>query len=158
MGELSTSPPPVVDSDLAELLSPSQVRCFMDCQVRWWFKYGLKFPDSPNGKMVLGRAVHAALTQNLQKLDTYEDFLFPESRDIPDSGLQNGNRRNSEMTKTQRTRACGKTWSPNTWNNKHRDSTRRSRDARRRSDRWHECRVDRSDRCGRSDHRHQDGK
>jgi len=22
----------------AELLSPSQVRCFMDCQIRWWFK------------------------------------------------------------------------------------------------------------------------
>jgi len=42
MGELSTSPPSAVDSDLAELLSPSQVRCFMDCQVRWWFKYGLK--------------------------------------------------------------------------------------------------------------------
>jgi hypothetical protein len=30
MGELSTSPQVVVDSDLAELLSPSQVRCFME--------------------------------------------------------------------------------------------------------------------------------
>ena len=78
MGELTASPPSVVDSDMAELLSPSQVRCFMDCQVRWWFKYGLKYPDPPTGKMVLGRAVHAALTQNFaQKLDTYEDLPVP---------------------------------------------------------------------------------
>src|SRR5258706_5057499 len=78
MGELSASLPSVVDSGLAELPSPSQVRCFMDCQVRWWFKYGLKYPDPPTGKMVLGKAVHAALTQNFaQKLDTYEDLSVP---------------------------------------------------------------------------------
>ena len=83
MGELSASPPSVVDSDLADLLSPSQVRCFMDCQVRWWFKYGLRYPDPPNGKMALGRAVHAALTQNFaQKLDTYEDLPVPGVRAI----------------------------------------------------------------------------
>jgi hypothetical protein len=78
MGELTASPHAIIDSDLAELLSPSQVRCFMDCQVRWWFKYGLKYPDPPTGKMVLGKAVHAALTQNFaQKLDTYEDLPVP---------------------------------------------------------------------------------
>jgi hypothetical protein len=87
MGELTDSPHPVIDSDLAELLSPSQVRCFMDCQVRWWFKYGLKYPDPPTGKMALGKAVHAALAENFaQKLDSYEDLptlgvrgLFRES-------------------------------------------------------------------------------
>jgi hypothetical protein len=25
--------------------SLSQLRCFMDCQIRWWFKYFLKVPD-----------------------------------------------------------------------------------------------------------------
>ena len=87
MGELTARPYVVIDSDLGELLSPSQVRCFMDCQVRWWFKYGLKYPDPPTGKMVLGKAVHAALTENFaQKLDSYEDLpvsgvraLFRES-------------------------------------------------------------------------------
>ena len=87
MGELSLVTHPVVDSDLGDLLSPSQVRCFMDCQVRWWFKYGLKYPDPPTGKLALGRAVHAALAQNFaQKLDSYEDLpvsgvraLFRES-------------------------------------------------------------------------------
>jgi hypothetical protein len=33
----------------------------------------LKYPDLANGKMILGRAVHAALTQNFaQKLDSYQ--------------------------------------------------------------------------------------
>ena len=58
-----------------KMLSPSQVRCFMDCQMRWWFKYALKYADPPTGKMALGRAVHAALTQNFaQKVETQEDL------------------------------------------------------------------------------------
>jgi hypothetical protein len=69
------------------VLSPTQVRCFMDCHARWWFKYNLKHPDPPNGNLALGRAVHWALTQNFtQKIETYEDLplfgvlaLFRES-------------------------------------------------------------------------------
>ena len=62
----------------AEILSPSQVRCFMDCQVRWWFKYKLRVPEPPTGKMALGKAVHAALAHNFeQKLDTREDLPVP---------------------------------------------------------------------------------
>jgi PD-(D/E)XK nuclease superfamily len=58
-----------------KVLSPSQVRCFMDCQMRWWFKYALKHADPATGKMALGRAVHAALTQNFaQKVETQEDL------------------------------------------------------------------------------------
>jgi RecB family exonuclease len=57
------------------MLSPSQVRCFMDCQMRWWFKYALRYADPATGKMALGRAVHAALTQNFaQKVETQEDL------------------------------------------------------------------------------------
>src|SRR3954471_7791592 len=66
---------PDTNAPLAELLSPSQVRCFMDCQVRWWFKYSLKYADSVTGKMALGRAVHTAIAQNfVQKLETHEDL------------------------------------------------------------------------------------
>jgi CRISPR/Cas system-associated exonuclease Cas4 (RecB family) len=62
-------------TELAEVLSPSQVRCFMDCQVRWWFKYGLRYPDPSTGNLALGRAVHAALAQNFeQKMQSYEDL------------------------------------------------------------------------------------
>src|SRR5215471_634881 len=66
---------PVQNSEPAEVLSPTQVRCFMDCNARWWFKYILKQPDPPNGNLALGRAVHAALTHNFaQKIETYEDL------------------------------------------------------------------------------------
>lgn len=62
-------------TELAEVLSPSQVRCFMDCQARWWFKHVLRYRDPSNGKLALGRAVHAALTQNFaQKMESYEDL------------------------------------------------------------------------------------
>ncbi len=58
-----------------KMLSPSQVRCFMDCQMRWWFKYALKHADPATRKMALGRAIHAALTQNFaQKVETQEDL------------------------------------------------------------------------------------
>ena len=62
-------------AELAAVLSPSQVRCFMDCQARWWFKHGLRYPDPPTGKIALGRAVHASLAQNFtQKMESYEDL------------------------------------------------------------------------------------
>ena len=37
------------DQNGIRALSPSQVRTFMDCQMRWWFKYGLKVPDPACG-------------------------------------------------------------------------------------------------------------
>jgi CRISPR/Cas system-associated exonuclease Cas4 (RecB family) len=47
----------------------------MDCQVRWWFKYGRRYPDPATGNLALGRAVHAALAQNFeQKMQSYEDL------------------------------------------------------------------------------------
>jgi putative RecB family exonuclease len=62
-------------SQFAEVLSPTQVRCFMDCQVRWWFKHGLKVPEPQTGKMALGKAVHSAVAENFaQKLETREDL------------------------------------------------------------------------------------
>lgn len=65
----------VSDAGLGHVLSPTQVRCFMDCQVRWWFKYGLKSPDPPTSNIALGRAVHSALAVNFaQKIETYEDL------------------------------------------------------------------------------------
>ena len=73
--------------ETAQVLSPTQVRCFIYCHARWWFKYCLKEPDLPNGNLSLGRSVHSALTQNFaQKVETYEDLpptgvlaLFRES-------------------------------------------------------------------------------
>ena len=76
---IPASPPPSeVRNPSDEVLSPSQVRCFMDCQMRWWFKYGLKVPDPATGNMALGRAVHSALGENFaQKVETLEDLPTP---------------------------------------------------------------------------------
>jgi hypothetical protein len=28
------------------MLSPTQVRTFLDCSAKWWFRYGLRLPES----------------------------------------------------------------------------------------------------------------
>jgi PD-(D/E)XK nuclease superfamily protein len=89
-----------------EILSPSQVRCFMDCQMRWWFKYALKCVDPPTGKMALGRAVHAALTQNLaQKVETQEDLPVTVVALFREAGAREGSRPNFAMMRTRRVRS-----------------------------------------------------
>jgi hypothetical protein len=60
---------------VAAVLSPSQVRTFLDCQARWWFKYGLMLPDQKNSSLALGLAIHRALEVNFQeKIETHEDL------------------------------------------------------------------------------------
>jgi hypothetical protein len=62
-------------TDPAPVLSPSQVRCFLDCPARWWFKYGLQLPERKNSSLALGLAVHQALEVNFrEKLETHEDL------------------------------------------------------------------------------------
>src|ERR1035438_10102317 len=62
-------------TDPAPVLSPSQVRCFFECQARWWFKYGLQLPERKNSSLALGLAVHQALEVNFrEKLETREDL------------------------------------------------------------------------------------
>lgn len=71
----SPCPTAVADTELASVLSPSQVRCFFDCPARWWFKYGLQLPERKNSSLALGLAVHQALEVNFrEKLETQEDL------------------------------------------------------------------------------------
>jgi len=65
----------VADTEIASVLSPSQVRCFFDCPARWWFKYGLQLPERKNSSLALGLAVHQALEVNFrEKIETHEDL------------------------------------------------------------------------------------
>ena len=65
----------VAKTDPAPVLSPSQVRCFLDCPARWWFKYGLQLPERKSSSLALGLAVHQALEVNFrEKLETREDL------------------------------------------------------------------------------------
>src|SRR5262249_9945814 len=77
-----TNVPPVAapptKPTIAPVLSPSQVRTFLDCQARWWFKYALVLPEQKNSSLALGLAIHRALEVNFrEKLETHEDFEAP---------------------------------------------------------------------------------
>jgi len=51
-------PPAAPESQIADVLSPSQVRTFTDCSARWWYKYGLNLPDPKGASLVRGIVVH----------------------------------------------------------------------------------------------------
>jgi hypothetical protein len=71
----ATNGAPAAKTDPAPVLSPSQVRCFFECQARWWFKYGLQLPERKNSSLALGLAVHQALEVNFrEKIETREDL------------------------------------------------------------------------------------
>lgn len=60
---------------LGDVLSPSQIRTYLDCSARWWFKHGLLLPEPKTGSLALGLAVHGALEVNFrQKLETGQDL------------------------------------------------------------------------------------
>src|ERR1017187_3177518 len=48
-------------TDPAPGLSPSQVRCFFECQARWWFKSGLQLPERSFTELIV--APEVALTK-----------------------------------------------------------------------------------------------
>lgn len=69
------SAPSLGSSDPNAVLSPTQVRAFMDCQVRWYFKYVEDRPDPQTSCLALGKAVHIAVAGNFaQKIETKEDL------------------------------------------------------------------------------------
>jgi hypothetical protein len=63
------------EQDLAQVLSPTQVRAFLACSAKWWFKYGLGLPEPKTSGLALGCAVHQALEANFrEKVDTHEEI------------------------------------------------------------------------------------
>jgi hypothetical protein len=67
------------NQELAAVLSPSQVNCWMNCQASWYFKYFLKLEAATTPSQALGRAIHEAMEcYFIQKLVTPADPL-PES-------------------------------------------------------------------------------
>jgi hypothetical protein len=61
--------------EAGSILSPTQVRTFLNCSARWWFKYGLSIPETKNSALALGSAVHQAIELNFrEKVTTKEDL------------------------------------------------------------------------------------
>ncbi|MFN0168424.1 MAG: RecB family exonuclease [Bryobacteraceae bacterium] len=66
---------PAYPASLADTLSPSQLRTWLDCQARWWYRYALHLPDPPGADRVLGLAVHDVIAENFrQKIETKQDL------------------------------------------------------------------------------------
>jgi CRISPR/Cas system-associated exonuclease Cas4 (RecB family) len=66
---------PAPHPEAANVLSPTQVRTFLDCSAKWWFRYGLRLPEPKTSSLALGSAVHEALAENFrQKIETREDL------------------------------------------------------------------------------------
>jgi hypothetical protein len=60
---------------LGAVLSPSQVKTYLDCSARWWFKYGLGLPDPKTSWLAFGLAIHSAIELNFRyKLENGEDL------------------------------------------------------------------------------------
>ena len=61
--------------EAANVLSPTQVKTFLDCSAKWWFRYGLRLPEPKSASLALGSAVHEAIAENFRhKIETREDL------------------------------------------------------------------------------------
>jgi hypothetical protein len=75
--------PPLVSLDTVtrveagSVLSPTQVRTFLNCSARWWFKYGLSIPETKNSASAFGSAVHQAIEVNFREKVTTKEDLDP---------------------------------------------------------------------------------
>ena len=75
MRGLQTIPKAWIERSFGSVLSPSQVKTFLDCSARWWFKHALLLPEPKTSSLALGLAVHKTLEVNFrQKLETREDL------------------------------------------------------------------------------------
>lgn len=61
--------------EIAAVLSPSQVRTFTECQVRWFYKHVLHYPERRSSALGLGSAFHDATGENWrEKITTKQDL------------------------------------------------------------------------------------
>jgi len=65
---------------MTDVLSPSQVRTFSDCEVRWFYEHLLGLPDPPTATMALDYAIRAALITNFR-------YKFESKADIQTEGV-----------------------------------------------------------------------
>ncbi len=73
--DTATSPLSDHTPQLARVLSPSQLNTWCDCQAKWWYRSGLKEPETRGSSLAVGSAVHKALAENFrQKIETKEDL------------------------------------------------------------------------------------
>jgi RecB family exonuclease len=72
-----------ITTGVADILSPSQVSTFRDCEARWAYKYLIGLPDQSSPALALGTAVDTAIKATWHhKLDTGIDLPVDELVEI----------------------------------------------------------------------------
>jgi RecB family exonuclease len=70
-----------VGDGVGELLSPSQVKTFLNCPAKWYFHYMVGLQEPKTASLALGSAFHAALAQNFrQKIESRRDLALDDVR------------------------------------------------------------------------------
>ena len=56
---------------MTDVLSPSQVRTFSDCEVRWFYEHLLGLRDPPTAILALDKAVRMSLMANFRQMGSH---------------------------------------------------------------------------------------
>lgn len=76
-------PPAAAPSCVPDVLSPSSLNCFSQCEAKWFYRKVLQLPETRGAALGLGSAVHAALGENFrQKIETRADLPYEALRPI----------------------------------------------------------------------------
>jgi RecB family exonuclease len=75
MAALAAVPIPMQDTDVAQVLSPSQITTHSNCSYQWYCRSVLKLTEPKTGSLTLGSAVDDAINVNMRlKTETNKDL------------------------------------------------------------------------------------
>jgi hypothetical protein len=102
---------PAACSEIATVLSPSQVQCFSECSAKWYFKYLIGLPDPKNATLALGIATHAAISTHFRlkmggidmaPIDAAEEFSYQWREQLEDDTILRDDDNPQELEATGR--------------------------------------------------------
>jgi RecB family exonuclease len=79
----SGTSPAAPENCIPEVLSPSAVNCFAQCEARWYYRKVLQLPETRTAALGLGSAVHRTLAENFRnKLEGFDDIPWAGLRPV----------------------------------------------------------------------------
>ncbi len=91
--EICIDQPSAILKELQARVSASRLQLFLQCKLRWWFKYVAQIPKPPTGSMHAGSTAHAVLKAWSRSRWNREPFSIEKLRAVFDAdwaGLQEG--------------------------------------------------------------------
>jgi RecB family exonuclease len=87
---------PAASSEIATVLSPSQVQTYTECAAKWAYKYLIGLPDPKNATLALGIATHSAIATHFRlkmagidmaPIDAAEEFAYQWREQLEDDTI-----------------------------------------------------------------------